>query len=567
MYSGEEKKSQTGKYFPVSCLIANLLVIAASAFWWVSMWRLRNPSPYADDFDSCLTFLSDWVQTRNPDLLLGVHNESSQLLLRSLVLLNYWLTNKVSFSFLTACSITTPVIFVLLLGCYLHHRLKLPWRQIGLCLLPVVFLTLQPGTWGSYLWVTSGLTHGVMPLLMLAGVFAFESRRHFLGISLSFLAFFCGGAGIFFPFILLGIYASSQARIYRFLFLIGLVALAVVAILCLALNPLLLKNFREFFGQNGSFAGMVQYTLAFAGNAVHFQNAALSIASGAAAIMLFALTRPTSAPALFGVGAITICAGIASAILRYPGGGLAHALLSRYEVYATSFWAALYALCLVQFPHRRKISWVIATAIAGSVAITNYVLVPKAILAHHKLQNRDFVFARFDPTIVLAEYPPRTATDGILNRARSLGIFESDPTDFFDSFVERNVPLPQESAPIAYGIDLAGEDSSFLAVRGWSVIRAREIFVPRKICLLVSSTENPSRNFRLCLPKQKRADAIPLVEPEARSHLGDDFGFSLIFPKALLPAGSYRAGLMLAGKKNWHLVWLPADISIKHSEH
>ena len=536
-----------------------MIVVALFAFlsiYWINeMWWLHSPTPFADDF-SCISFISDWVQNPNVLSLFEIHNEHTQLVLKVLTILSYTLRNELSFSFLTRFSLCIPIIFSLFFGYYLKNKLQIKWDKALLFSLPVVLITAQPGAWSGYLWVTSALTHGIIPLIVLLTIYLFEKKYFILILCVGLIGVFSGGAGIFLPIILIIVLFGAYSKNLRKITIVFYSLIILLTLILISNNTLLAGNISDFLNKDDSLINSIKYTLIFIGNVFVFDKPFFAIISGILLLLPIIFVRFSTAPALISVCLLTIFAGFSSAILRYPTGGLSHAMLSRYQVYSTTYCVALYGIYLIQMPKYRKIIFAICLSIFGLTSLKNYIQIPDKVRSRYLVQNRDYILSKFDRSIVVGEYPPRVATDEILDRAKKLNVFDIKLANFFAKYIETNVEIPKVSTNIVYSLDDTNEDPEYLFYQGWSLLDAKDIVIPEKICLIVADENDITKNSRICFPKRARDEIHQLIK-ERNFKIPDNsnFGFSLFFPKELIKFENYKVGLMLQGKKNWHVEW------------
>jgi hypothetical protein len=537
--------------------------LSVSSVWLWTMWSIHNPFPFADDFNSCLSFLVDWLETRDVRLVLATYNEAPNLLLRVAVLTSYYAFGEVSFSFLILVASCAPLLFALTLARWVSTRLVIPLPS-GMCLtLPTLMLMAQPATWGSYGWSSSAYVHAFLPLMALLSFMALDRGNLVWGLVIALLSAFFGGAGVFLT-VLAFVYATCRLRRK------GLVV-AIVCVVALGLigrmvsiveNPVLRQNLETFVAGRDRAQGIVLYALAFVGNAFNFSGAHVAAALGAAVLQVALMLRPFRSMPLAAVIILAIAAGVSSAILRFPAGGLPHALLSRYQVYSTAAWSAVYGLMIVRWERQRGLLCAMALLGIALFAGKTYSSIPKVAEQHNVKMARELVVARFDPAIVLAEFPPRSATDHVFQRAQAHKVFNPDPTSFFISRLEKDVPIPEKSADLKLDVSLFKQDDRFAFVRGSVAIQAAQTMPAQAVCIIALSKKSTASNIRLCLPavrgRDLRSDAgIDITKDEAAKSTQ----FALLLPLQAIPWAEYDLSIMVRGRRDWHLKALSRDFS------
>jgi hypothetical protein len=526
-----------------------------SALWLRTMWQLRNPFPYADDFNSCLRFLSDWIETGDLSLLFATYNEAPNFLLRLSVLGSYYLLGYVSFSALALVASLSPLIFSTLGVLWLTTHVSKNISHALILALPVLLIMAQPATWGSYLWATSAYIHGFLPCIAFAAVIALERGRIVPAVILAILAPCIGGAG-FCITVFCAVYLIAQRRSR------GLIWLGVTLVTCIVLwriaailsNDLLNRNVDSFLALRETAWGVTLYSLAFVGNSIDNPQATTAAILGGALLSVVVLSRGWRSPALFAVVFLACFAALASAVLRFPGGGLQHSLLSRYQTYSTACFAATYLLLILKTDRLRSILWLGAMAVTLALSVRSYTRIPAIVEIFNLRQAREVVASRFDTSIVIAEFPPRSATDHALQRAADDGVYRPDPTTFFHERIEHNVAMLKESAPLIMHVSLYRHDDQFVFARGFVAIQAQQLVQPRQVCLLAARRAEPDRNSRLCLPLIRGSD-LRSSTIQLPTHLDPQKAveFAVLLPKELVDVERDEIFLMVSGARNWHM--------------
>ena len=508
-------------------MVLRLLVVLielAVMMVWVG-WSLGhyNPLPYADDYDSCLRFVNQWVDAPSPALLFEIHNEHAQSLLRVASLASWLLFGRVSFYFLTVLSLGGPILLVVMLLVAVRTETGMSLSRTAAYMLPAVILSFQPGAWQNYLWVTCGLTHAWIPGLLLAVLLLIQQRR-WVGAALigAVMVTIAGGgmlAGAIAVTLALPRWRSRKA-------VLG----GAAGGLLLLVGPLLWnRDVREraWHAMSLPWGGLSAYTLAFCGNFGGWVSIPVAVCSGvavsAAAIWLW-YTRDRSDP-LLGVWLLALIAGAASALLRYDGGGLRHALLTRYGVYGISAASAVYAMALERDRWRLPLC-AAATLVSVGVSFANYRYCGVVAEAHHRREAMLEVVSHYDSGVEIGAYP-RWATDSILRECATKGTYRVPP--FERRFVPRlSIGAEEVNSAVQRKIEarLLGEDPHYLVLRataadGWS---------GSTLCtLLKPEAEGESESFCYSLGYDHRS---------ARGDVIDT-----IIPKQLLKRGRYRVGI------------------------
>lgn len=519
------------------------------------MWQLRNPFPYADDFNSCLSFLSDWLERGDPRLLFATYNEAPNLLLRLSVLASYYVLGSVSFSALALVASLSPLIFSMLAVVWLTTYVSKNISSALLFALPVLVLMTQPATWGSYLWATSAYIHGFLPCIAFAVAMLLERNKAIPAVIVAICAPFVGGAGICIT-VFCAAYLVARQRDSRYIwFGVALVTCIVLwRVLAILSNDLLNTNVDSFLAQREKAWGMLLYSLAFIGNGIDTPHTTTAVALGAALLGIAAVGRVWRSTAIFAVVTLACFAALASAVLRFPGGGVQHALLSRYQTYSTALLAAVYLLLILKAGRLRPFVWLVALALTVTYSARSYSRIPAIVETFNLRQGRELVASRFDPSIILAEFPPRSATDHALSRAAKNAVYEPRPDVFFLKRVEHGVATPTQSAPLALHLSLYKQDEQFVFARGFVAIQAEQLIQPRQVCLLSARKGEPGRNARLCLPLLRGNDLrTSAIQPPADIDTRKAVEFVVLLPNGVVDLEHDEILLMVSGPRSWHM--------------
>lgn len=546
-------------------LLAISIWLLLTSLWLLTSWKLHHPFPFADDYNSCLTFLADWLEHREISLLFASYNEAPTLLLKLAVLTSYYLLGSVSFSFLAVVASLSPILVSLTLVFWLTRYLRVTLAVSLLLNLPTLILLTQPAVWGSYLWATSAYIHGFLPLMALLSLIALERGAIASALLIGAAAAFFGGAGLFVAALvcLFTILKFKRSKITWGL-VVGAGILGLIRIYSIGSNSLLRSDIRDFLDKESSLKGLFSYPLAFVGNAFDISDPIVACALGACLIAISLYIRLWRYPPLFAVFILSVCAGGSSALLRFSEGGIEHALLSRYQVYSTTAWAAIFTALIITASKLRWIVWGTALLITGALALRSYSDIPKTVTPFNLKLARELVAYRFDPTITLAEFPPRQVTDYVLQRASRLGIYSPDPTAYLNRFLERDLTLPEQSADLIINIEQYAQDRSFIFIRGDVSIKADQIVTPRSVCLLAIGTGSESWNRRLCLPSVRGRDLLPAgAAPVTVAPNEKAYRFALLVPFEVLPDRDFDLALMALGNRNWHVKALPREPQVK----
>ena len=357
--------------------------------WINTVWRLSSPFPYADDFNSCLRFTSDWIENSEVFSIFETYNEAPNTLLRLAVLASYYTLGTVSFDNLALLASFTPIAFAALCAWLIYRLPGTTWSHAAVLAMPIALLMTQPAIWGSYFWASSAYTHGVLPFVSLFTAILVDRQLKISALILSLAAALIGGSGFFILGFTLVCLITNKANINkekllrhklestsaskllrpiliaRQRFILFSLFFACLSYVCFASNRLLLGRIEDFLSKDDNFLGPLFYALAFIGNGVNSHDSLIAVLLGCAILGMLVVSRCWRSVPVSGVATLTCLAAMSSALLRFPSGGVDHALLSRYQPYSTALIAVTYLHLLSVYYSRRVLICAIGMVCSG----------------------------------------------------------------------------------------------------------------------------------------------------------------------------------------------------------
>ena len=311
---------------------------------------------------------------------------------------------------------------------------------------------------------------------------------------------------------------------------------------------------------------MAGFTSAFLGSYFSFNDPMPAIIFGSTLLILwfavlFGEKRSGHTTLLF-FGLFIVLVALETAVLRSPDGALIDAITTRYHYYSAAFVALVYLQLLARVPARVHYP-LAALLLSGTVywALANHPRAFARVQDFHARQLQAVSLSRFFNEIEIPN-GHRPFIDNLLKEAKRKNVYHvSFPSNLTSDYIYENVDLPSKSAKVKLHFDKIDEDADLWGALGWALIEAREFHVPKKICVLAQKTGS-DYNVMSCFPRWRRRELEQGHHANFGVSNGDFSGFQLVLPKKLLnETGSYRLGLMLQGKKNWHLGWTEHEIN------
>jgi hypothetical protein len=511
------------------------------------LWRAATDVPAFDDYDAIVEFLNRWVAAEGASsrvhLLFAQHVEHRPAVLRTAALAAFQAFGHLD---LRALQVFGALGLLVLAGALLAaFRPAAPLRERLLAFAPAALLLFHPQFWSAYLWPTCSAPnfYAVAFAAIAFQALARGSPGGFaLAIGAATAAALSQANGI--AALPLGLLAlrGPEARTRRRVW-IGFSLLLAAALLVSFQRP------GESWSAFSNLAGPLRiarvglYLLHFLGGAAAFSQPGLAPLLGAGLVASFAALLIRGAhrrsPALIALLAFLIASAGMNALVRVQQGVSAPLLQDRYRFYACAFLAASWlAWCAELAGWRRQRSF-LAAGLCASLAFS---------AASHALYRGDLLdfsqrlrdgYQRWWVSGDGGLFHPRFAeASRILLTGYQRGVL-LPPRAWFEAHGaaprEARLPAPGKALRFRLGLFQLGEDG--LLASGTLEMEGAGAAAPR-ISLVLRSVE---RTLVFPAPSVPSAASQLVEAPRAAAGLG----FRSLVPRAALPPGRYRIGLLV----------------------
>jgi hypothetical protein len=528
------------------------------------LWCAATNVPAFDDYDAIVEFSSRWVAAEGASsrarLVFAQHVEHRPAVLRAAALAVLHALGHLDLRVLQV--VGALGLLVLAAALLASFRPAAPLRERLLPFAPAALLLFHPQFWSAYLWPTCSLpnfyavafaaiafqalargTSGGLALAMGAATAAALSQANGIAaLPLGLLA-------------LRGPEARTRRRVW-----IAFSLLLAAALLAAFERP------GDTWSAASNLAGPLRiarvgsYLLHFLGSAAAFSQGGLAPLLGAGLLASFAALLIRGAhrrsPALIALLAFLIVSAGMNALVRVQQGVAAPLLHDRYRFYACAFLAASWLAWCAELSGWRRERRFLAAALCASLAFS--------VASHARYRGDLLDFSRrledgYQRWWVSGDgglFHPRFASASrILLTGLQRGVLRP-PSVWFDAHGalprEASLPAPGDALRFRLGVLQLGEDG--LLADGTVELESAGASPPR-ISLVLRS---PART--LVFP----AGSVPSVAservetPRARAGLG----FRSLLPRAALPPGRYRIGLLVERSDGAWLSFHPGRLTV-----
>jgi hypothetical protein len=528
-----------------SAWLGALLCAAPALATAALLWRAAADVPAFDDYDAIVDFLNRWVVAEGAfakmKLLLAQHVEHRPAVLRAAAAAAFGTLGHLDLRLLQAFGVLGLLVLAgaLLAG----FRPAAPLRERLLPFAPAALLLFHPQFWSAWLWPTCSAPN-FYAVAFAAIAFQALTRASPAWFALAILAATAAALsqanGI--AALPLGLIAlrSPEARARRGLW-IGFSLLLAAALLAAFERPLETWDATANLASPVRIARVGLYVLHFLGGAPAFSQAGLAPLLGAGLLASFAALLLRGAhrrsPALIALLAFLLISAGMNALVRVQQGVDAPLLADRYRFYACAFLAATWLAWCAELAGWRLEPSFVAVGVCASLLFS--------VASHARYRGDLLDFSRklregYERWWTNGDgglfYPRFASASRILLTGYQRGVLRPPPAWFAaHGVLPREASLPEPGSAVRFRIGTLHLGEHGLLVDGWAQMGGTGPLAPRFSLVLRS----PERT--LLVPTW----AVPVATEDEATPRAGGAGFRSLVPRASLPAGRYRVGLLV----------------------
>lgn len=527
--------------------LGGLLCIAPVLATAELLGRAAVDVPAFDDYDAIVEFLNRWVAADGPvaraRLLFAQHIEHRPAVLRAAAAATFTALGHVD---LRVLQVFGALGLVLLAGTLLaSFRPGAPLRERLLPFAPAALVLFHPQFWSAYLWPTCSAPNFfsvAFAAIAFQALCSTSSGSFALAMTAATAATFSQGNGI--AVLPLGLVelVGPRSRARRrawvaFSLLLGATQLAAFE------RPFDTWSAGSNLASPAYVARVLAYVLHLIGGAPSFSQPGLAPVVGAALLASFAglLLRGAHrrSPALVALlGFLLMSAGM-NALVRAQQGVATPLLADRYRFYACAFLAASWLAWASELTGSRWervfVAWGLCTSLAFSVA------------SHARYRGDLLDFSRrlavgYERWWVSGDgglfYPGFASASRALLTGFERGVLRVPPAWFAaHGAVPQESALPEPGRSVHFRLGTLHLDADGLLVDGWAQVGGGDARDAR-VSLVLRSPERT-----LVVPTHAVPNLASGAEQGPRAAAGR--GFRSLLPRAALPPGDYRIGVLV----------------------
>lgn len=180
-------------------IILSILAFLPVCIFYITIFLFVVNIPYWDDYDAILGFTNNYLESNFKNkitLIFSQHNEHRIVFNRIITLLNYYLSGKINFRFLTLIgNISLLGLLIVLFKSFMFSKNKNKF----LYFIPAIFMLFQPQYWGTIYFATPSLSNLYILFFAFLSLYFLTKRtiKLFLfSLLLAIFATFTNGNGI-----------------------------------------------------------------------------------------------------------------------------------------------------------------------------------------------------------------------------------------------------------------------------------------------------------------------------------------------------------------------------------